>query len=138
NNNNNYNNSSPLMSAICVKLMTYPWMWLFMKNPNEGAQCAIRLATDPQLKHVTGEYFNDCEIAATSELGQDKALAKKLYMQTLEVLRKVTKLDIDRASLMLQLLQEQHAKVEEENERPDNNDEVEALQSENAIKAKLQ
>lgn len=49
--------SSPLMSAISVKLMTFPWMWLFMKNPFEGAQCAIRLATDPKLKNVSGEYF---------------------------------------------------------------------------------
>jgi len=45
------------MSSLCVKAVTYPWMWLFMKNAYEGAQCAIRLATDPQLKEVTGEYF---------------------------------------------------------------------------------
>ncbi|ALC46103.1 CG31235 [Drosophila busckii] len=49
---------SPLMSAFCVKVITYPWMWLFMKNAYEGAQTAIRLATDPQLKQVSGEYFN--------------------------------------------------------------------------------
>lgn len=55
-------------------------------------------------------------------------------MQTLEILRKVPKLDIDRASQLLQ----QHANVEEDTERPDNDDEVEALQTENAIKAKLQ
>ncbi|XP_037956233.1 retinol dehydrogenase 14-like [Teleopsis dalmanni] len=84
------------MSAICVKLMTYPWMWLFMKNPTEGAQCAIRLATDPQLKHVTGEYFNDCEIAASSEPGKDMELAKKLYMQTMQVLEKITKLQVSK------------------------------------------
>lgn len=53
------------MSAICVRLITFPWMWLFMKNPFEGAQCAIRLATDPQLKKVTGEYFKWVAIAGT-------------------------------------------------------------------------
>ncbi|TDG49064.1 hypothetical protein AWZ03_004549 [Drosophila navojoa] len=84
------------MSAICVKVITYPWMWLFMKNASEGAQCAIRLATDPQLKQVTGEYFNDCEIAASSEAGQDKELAKRLYMQTIETLQRVTKLTVDK------------------------------------------
>ncbi|XP_030080071.1 retinol dehydrogenase 13-like, partial [Drosophila hydei] len=88
--------NSPLMSAICVKVITYPWMWLFMKNASEGAQCAIRLATDPQLKQVTGEYFNDCEIAPTSEAGQDKELAKRLYMQTIETLQRVTKLTVDK------------------------------------------
>ncbi|XP_062127085.1 LOW QUALITY PROTEIN: retinol dehydrogenase 13 [Drosophila sulfurigaster albostrigata] len=87
--------NSPLMSAFCVKVITYPWMWLFMKNAVEGAQCAIRLATDPQLKQVTGEYFNDCEIAPTSEAGQDKELAKKLYMQTIKTLERVTKLTVD-------------------------------------------
>ncbi|XP_001990247.2 retinol dehydrogenase 13 [Drosophila grimshawi] len=88
--------NSPLMSAICVKVITYPWMWLFMKNAFEGAQSAIRLATDPQLKQVTGEYFNDCEIAPTSEAGQDKELAKRLYMQTIETLQRVTKLTVDK------------------------------------------
>uniref|UniRef100_A0A034WFK7 Retinol dehydrogenase 14 n=1 Tax=Bactrocera dorsalis TaxID=27457 RepID=A0A034WFK7_BACDO len=87
---------SPLMSAISVKLMTFPWMWLFMKNPFEGAQCAIRLATDPKLKNVSGEYFNDCEIAQSSLHGRDIALAKKLYMQTIKELEKVTKLTIDK------------------------------------------
>ncbi|XP_011192155.2 retinol dehydrogenase 13 [Zeugodacus cucurbitae] len=87
--------NSPLMSAISVKLMTFPWMWLFMKNPFEGAQCAIRLATDPKLKNVSGEYFNDCEIAQSSLHGRDIALAKKLYMQTIKELEKVTKLSIE-------------------------------------------
>lgn len=49
--------SSPLMSAFCIKVMTLPWMWLFMKNPFEGAQCAVYLATDKQLKNISGEYF---------------------------------------------------------------------------------
>ncbi|XP_030369318.1 retinol dehydrogenase 13 [Scaptodrosophila lebanonensis] len=88
--------NSPLMSAICVKVITYPWMWLFMKNACDGAQCAIRLATDPQLKQVSGEYFNDCEIAPTSEAGQDKELAKKLYMQTIKTLQRITKLTVDK------------------------------------------
>ncbi|XP_061401106.1 retinol dehydrogenase 13-like [Musca vetustissima] len=84
------------MSAFCVRVMTYPWMWMFMKNPWQGAQCAIRLATDPKLKHVTGEYFNDCEIAVSSPLGQDKELAKKLYQQTMRLLKAAAKLEIDK------------------------------------------
>ncbi|XP_043655550.1 retinol dehydrogenase 13 [Drosophila teissieri] len=95
--------NSPLMSSLCVKAVTYPWMWLFMKNAYEGAQCAIRLATDPQLKEVTGEYFNDCEIAESSVTGQDKELAKKLYMQTIKTLESVTKLTVDREEYGLDL-----------------------------------
>ncbi|KAH8418047.1 hypothetical protein KR222_010946 [Zaprionus bogoriensis] len=97
--------NSPLMSAICVRVITYPWMWLFMKNACEGAQCAIRLATDPQLKEVTGEYFNDCEIAASSELGQDKELAKKLYMQSIKTLQRVTKLSVDKEACTMETQQ---------------------------------
>ncbi|XP_054746286.1 retinol dehydrogenase 13 [Anastrepha obliqua] len=110
--------NSPLMSAISVKLMTFPWMWLFMKNPFEGAQCAIRLATDPKLKNVSGEYFNDCEIAQSSLQGRDIALAKKLYMQTIKELEKVTKLNIEKdiggETLALQMDQ---AQAEDSSER---------------------
>uniref|UniRef100_W8BI45 Retinol dehydrogenase 13 n=1 Tax=Ceratitis capitata TaxID=7213 RepID=W8BI45_CERCA len=110
--------SSPLMSAISVKLMTLPWRWLFMKNPFEGAQCAIRLATDPKLKNVSGEYFNDCEIAQSSLNGRDIALAKKLYMQTIKELEKVTKLiiekDIESETLALEMAP-QPADAEAEN-----------------------
>ncbi|KAM7361256.1 nazgul [Cochliomyia hominivorax] len=133
--------NSPLMSSICVKLMTYPWMWLFMKNPYEGAQCAIRLATDPQLKHVTGEYFNDCEIAASSDLAEDKELAKKLYMQTIQVLKKVTKLEIDKEALKETKYRKKEEDVEEDEDdynTQTQNEEVEALQTDVTIKNKLQ
>lgn len=32
-------------------------MWLFMKNPEQGAQTLVYLATEPKLKTVTGLYF---------------------------------------------------------------------------------
>ncbi|XP_017483266.1 PREDICTED: uncharacterized protein LOC108372127 [Rhagoletis zephyria] len=106
------------MSAISVKLMTYPWMWLFMKNPFEGAQCAIRLATDPKLKNVSGEYFNDCEVTQSSLQGRDIALSKKLYMQTIKELEKVTKLSIEKdvgdGTLALEMDQTQTADCSEQ------------------------
>lgn len=49
--------SSPIMNAMCAKVITYPWMWLLMKNPTQGAQTAIYLATEPTLKSVSGKYF---------------------------------------------------------------------------------
>ncbi|XP_034486464.1 retinol dehydrogenase 13 [Drosophila innubila] len=113
--------NSPLMSAICVKVITYPWMWLFMKNAFEGAQSAIRLATDPQLKQVTGEYFNDCEIAATSEAGQDKELAKKLYMQTIKTLQRVTKLTVDREACTMETDKETETETKNEKEKENGN-----------------
>ncbi|KAL9889725.1 nazgul [Glossina fuscipes fuscipes] len=85
--------NSPLMSAFCIKVMTLPWMWLFMKNPFEGAQCAVHLATEQQLRNISGEYFNDCNIAVSSELGQNDELAEQLYAQTLTAVKKKTKSD---------------------------------------------
>lgn len=48
---------SPIMKALCAKIITFPWMWLFMKTPCQGAQTIIHLASDPNLKDVTGEYY---------------------------------------------------------------------------------
>lgn len=47
---------SPIMSAIFAKIITYPWMWLFMRSPNQGAQTIAYLALEPSVK-VSGEYF---------------------------------------------------------------------------------
>lgn len=33
--------NSPLMGALCAKVITYPWMWLFMKSADKGAQVSF-------------------------------------------------------------------------------------------------
>lgn len=48
---------SPIMRSFSAKILMLPWMWIFMKTPNQGAQTAIYLATDKSLSNVTGEYF---------------------------------------------------------------------------------
>lgn len=48
---------SPVMRSMCAKLMIYPWMWTFMKTPEQGAQTAVYLLTEPTLNNVTGKYF---------------------------------------------------------------------------------
>ncbi|CAF4852655.1 unnamed protein product [Rotaria sp. Silwood1] len=35
-------------------------LWFFLKNPEEGAQTTIYLASDIHLNNVTGKYFSDC------------------------------------------------------------------------------
>ncbi|XP_059611082.1 retinol dehydrogenase 11 [Phlebotomus argentipes] len=79
--------SSPIMRAICAKVITYPWMWLFMKTPSQGAQTAIYLATEPKLKAVSGKFFNDCEIVESSELSRDDKLAEKLVKESLKAVK---------------------------------------------------
>ena len=51
----------------------------FFQTPSEGARTAIFLATDESVKKVTGGYFYKCKIAKSSKRAKSKALAKRLY-----------------------------------------------------------
>ncbi|GAB0095153.1 retinol dehydrogenase 13 [Sergentomyia squamirostris] len=79
--------SSPIMKALCAKVITYPWMWLFMKTPSQGAQTIIYLATEPKLKEVSGKFFNDCEIVESSEVSRDDKLAEKLVKESMSAVK---------------------------------------------------
>ncbi|MGI8314571.1 SDR family oxidoreductase [Halobacillus mangrovi] len=50
----------------------------FFLTPQQGADTAIYLATDPDLK-ISGEYFYKRKVAARSERAQNKLLAKQLW-----------------------------------------------------------
>ncbi|XP_058443792.1 retinol dehydrogenase 12 [Malaya genurostris] len=78
---------SPVMKALFAKVFTYPWMWLFMKTPYQGAQTMVRLATDPALSTTSGEFFNDCEQTDVSELAKDDQMTEKLYKETMKALK---------------------------------------------------
>ncbi|XP_055523969.1 retinol dehydrogenase 13 isoform X2 [Wyeomyia smithii] len=78
---------SPIMKALFAKALTYPWMWLFMKSPYQGSQTMVRLATDPALSEISGEFFNDCERTDITELAKDDLIAEKLYKETLIALK---------------------------------------------------
>ncbi|XP_035911216.1 retinol dehydrogenase 13 [Anopheles stephensi] len=73
---------SPIMKALFAKVLTFPWMWLFMKSPAQGAHTIIRLVTDPELASCSGDFFNDCERVEVSELAKDDELAERLYRAT--------------------------------------------------------
>uniref|UniRef100_A0A182IYF6 Ketoreductase domain-containing protein n=1 Tax=Anopheles atroparvus TaxID=41427 RepID=A0A182IYF6_ANOAO len=74
---------SPIMKALFAKVLTYPWMWLFMKSPAQGAQTIVRLVTDPELAGTSGDFFNDCERVELSELAKDDELAERVYREAL-------------------------------------------------------
>ncbi|XP_037047930.1 retinol dehydrogenase 13 [Bradysia coprophila] len=78
--------NSPIMNAMCAKVITYPWMWLLMKSPAQGSQTAIYLATEPTLKTVSGDYFNDCEKAEVNKDLVDEHVAAVLFRRTLSAL----------------------------------------------------
>lgn len=50
-----------LGDSLCVALsakITKPISWVLNKTPKAGAQTTITVAVDPDLEHVTGEYFS--------------------------------------------------------------------------------
>jgi len=52
------------------------------KNVAEGAATQCYVATRPELAGVSGEYFADCNVAKSSELSRDSALAEKLWAES--------------------------------------------------------
>uniref|UniRef100_A0A182PFA6 Ketoreductase domain-containing protein n=1 Tax=Anopheles epiroticus TaxID=199890 RepID=A0A182PFA6_9DIPT len=75
---------SPIMRALFAKVLTFPWMWLFMKSPAQGAHTIVRLVTDPELGRSNGDFFNDCERVEVSELARDDELADRVYRASLQ------------------------------------------------------
>lgn len=45
-----------------LKKLIDPFTYYFFKTARSGAQTSIRLAVDPELENVSGEYFADCKI----------------------------------------------------------------------------
>lgn len=55
---------------------------LFLKSIPEGAATQTWAAVNPAAASITGEYLADCNVRASSALGQDRALATKVWEQT--------------------------------------------------------
>ncbi|KAF7262878.1 retinol dehydrogenase 11-like [Rhynchophorus ferrugineus] len=79
-----YLNYSPLQKTIWSKLY-WPWMWLFLKTPEEGCQSIVYLAVEPQLNDVSGYYFSEFDITEPSEQVKDVRLAEALYERSCSI-----------------------------------------------------
>ena len=53
-----------------------------LKNVAQGAATQCYVAVHPDAASISGEYFADCNIAKSSEISRDAALATKLWTQT--------------------------------------------------------
>jgi retinol dehydrogenase 12 len=72
------------------KFMWYLFVTLFLpmfKTPIEGAQTQIALAIDPDLKNVSGKYFDNCAEKKTSKQGEDDETAEWLWNKSIEMLK---------------------------------------------------
>nr|XP_002132183.1 retinol dehydrogenase 12-like isoform X1 [Ciona intestinalis] len=56
-----------------------PFMKMFWKSPEYGAQTTIYCSVAPELLNVTGKYFSDCAIAYESGEAKSKRNAVKLW-----------------------------------------------------------
>jgi NAD(P)-dependent dehydrogenase (short-subunit alcohol dehydrogenase family) len=53
--------------------------FLFGKSARSGAKTPLRVAADPDLEHLSGEYFSSGHVAASSAAARDADMASKLY-----------------------------------------------------------
>ncbi|XP_046544310.1 retinol dehydrogenase 13-like [Haliotis rubra] len=60
--------------------LLFPFLWLMLKTPRQGAQTTLYAALDPKLATVTGKYFSDCEEQALSQQVVDEAAMKRLWV----------------------------------------------------------
>ena len=58
---------------------------LALKSVGQGTATQTYVATHPSLASVTGEYFEDCNVATSSKHGADAALAEALWTKTEEI-----------------------------------------------------
>lgn len=70
-------------SARMAPSFIRPLLKLFMSSPEKGAQPSLRLAEDPSLEDITGQYFNKFTNKKTVPFSYDKQQQETLYEQSL-------------------------------------------------------
>jgi NAD(P)-dependent dehydrogenase (short-subunit alcohol dehydrogenase family) len=62
-------------------LMFRAMKW-FLSGPEAGAQTSVYLASAPELKHVSGRYFEKCSEKTPGKLAQNEEIATRLWAAT--------------------------------------------------------
>ncbi|KAK6635631.1 hypothetical protein RUM44_000885 [Polyplax serrata] len=76
---------SPMGTSFLVKMAIWPWAWLFMKTPSQGAQTIIYMAVALEVQDISGKYFRECNLTDPSIKATDDATAEKFYKKSLEL-----------------------------------------------------
>ncbi len=58
---------------------------LIARSPEKGAKTSIYLASSPEVKSTTGKYFVDCKVTQPAPQAVDRAVAKKLWDASAEM-----------------------------------------------------
>jgi len=62
---------------------------IFLKTVAQGAATQCYVATHPSLDTVSGEYFADCNVAKPSALASDRALAERLWDESVGIVERI-------------------------------------------------
>jgi NAD(P)-dependent dehydrogenase (short-subunit alcohol dehydrogenase family) len=54
----------------------------FFKQPDEGAQTPVYLATSPEVAAVTGKYFRRCKPCGTTAVSNDPEIQRRLWQES--------------------------------------------------------
>jgi NAD(P)-dependent dehydrogenase (short-subunit alcohol dehydrogenase family) len=60
---------------------------LIARSPEKGAETSIYLATSPEVQTITGKYFVDCKVTQPAPQAADRAVAKKLWDVSAEMVK---------------------------------------------------
>lgn len=66
-------------NSFFAKLFVYPFFWVILKTPINGAQTTLHVALEPELDGVSGKYFADCKETEEAPQAQDDEMAKFLW-----------------------------------------------------------
>jgi WW domain-containing oxidoreductase len=61
--------------------------WVGLKSVGQGAAARCYVAVHPKAANVTGTYWSDCNVAASSKMGQNDALAQRLWDESERIAR---------------------------------------------------
>ncbi|XP_044731327.1 retinol dehydrogenase 12-like [Chrysoperla carnea] len=84
--NTGFLRNSPMCKNTLLKIWFYPCLWLFYRNPKQGAQSIIFSVVDANLEKVSGVLISNCEIEKNSKKPQEDKLSEELYLKTCELL----------------------------------------------------
>ena len=68
-----------IVNSFFGKVIVWPFLWMFSKNPYHGAQTTLYCSLDPSLEKVSGEYFADCKKTEAADQAKDDTMALWLW-----------------------------------------------------------
>ncbi|KAM5181066.1 dehydrogenase/reductase SDR family member 13 [Mantella aurantiaca] len=62
-----------------LQVVLFPFFWLFLRTPTDGAQTSIYCAVEEGIEQFSGRYFTSCQLQQVKAHARDDAVARKLW-----------------------------------------------------------